>query len=139
MSRANEYSHVNQIKLPADGLHAHRDTVRVDDHGDVEEQKVETRALGAGAVLQALDGVESLQRREAPGKAYTERKDGKDGSVCEVGMVGSLGGERSQHDVKDERAKEAVEHHGPAAEFIEQRRTVDRSHHGEDRVDGVDQ
>lgn len=139
MLRVNEYSHVNQIQLPADGLHAHRDTVGVDDHGDVEEQEVEARTLGTSAVLQALDGIESLQRSETPGKAYTESKDGKDGSVCEVRVVCSLGGERSQHDVKDERAEEAVEHHGPATEFIEQGRTVDGGHHGKDGVDGVDQ
>jgi hypothetical protein len=49
-------------------------------------------------------------------------------------VVGSLGGECGQEDVEDERAHQAVKHHGSATELIEQRRTVDGSDEGEDGV-----
>lgn len=57
---------VDQVQLPADGLHADADAVRVDYHGDVEEQVVEAGPLGARPVLQALNRVQRLQRREPP-------------------------------------------------------------------------
>jgi len=59
-------ANVHKVQLPSNLGDANADTVRVDDHGDVEEQKVETTALGTSAVLQALYSVEGLQRRPTP-------------------------------------------------------------------------
>ena len=41
----------DEVQLPADLLHTDRDTIGVDDHGDVEEEEVEAGALGPGAIL----------------------------------------------------------------------------------------
>lgn len=59
-------SHFQANSLPANLLHSDADTVGVDDHGDVQEEEVETATLGARAVLEALDCIEGLQRGPAP-------------------------------------------------------------------------
>ena len=59
-----EYLH--DVEFPSNRFDADADTIRVDHHGDVEEEEVETAAFGTGAVLEALDSVEGLQRRPAP-------------------------------------------------------------------------
>lgn len=60
---------VHEVQFPSNLGDANADTVRVDDHGDVQEQKVETTALGTSAVLQAFHSVEGLQRRPTPSVA----------------------------------------------------------------------
>src|SRR5687767_7514526 len=65
-------------ELPANLLHAFADAVRVDDHGNVQEQEVSTRTLGTRTVLETFNSVESLERRETPGEEDAEEVDGHD-------------------------------------------------------------
>lgn len=130
---------VDQVEAPLDLLHAHADAVRVDDHGDVQEQEVEAGPLGPHAVVEHLDGVQRLQRREAPREADAEQVDGHDGAVRQVGVLGRLGREGRQHAVAGQRAAEPAQHHGAAPELVEQGRAVRRRQHGEDGADRVDQ
>jgi hypothetical protein len=48
------------------------DTIGCCLHGDVEEEEVQSRALGPCSVLQALHAVKRLQRGETPSEEYTE-------------------------------------------------------------------
>lgn len=78
---------VHQIELPPNLLNAHRDAVHVDDYGDVEEEEVETGALGARAVLETFDRIEGLEGCPAPCEEDAEEVDGDDGPVwsCTMG------------------------------------------------------
>lgn len=42
---------VHEVQFPSNFGYANADTVRVDDHGNVQEQEVETTALGTSAVF----------------------------------------------------------------------------------------
>lgn len=57
---------IHEVQFPSNLGDANADSVRVDDHGNVQEQEVETTALGTSAVLQALHSIEGLQRRPTP-------------------------------------------------------------------------
>ena len=78
---------------PSNLLHALADAICVDHHGNVEEQEISAGALGPRAVLETLDRVQRLQRREPPGKTNAKQVDGHDDAVRQVGRVDALGGE----------------------------------------------
>ena len=130
---------VNQVQLPSDLRNANGDTISVNDHGNVEEEEVESGTLGSGTILETLNGVEGLERCESPGEDDAEEKNGDDNSVGEVGMLLGFSSEGCEHDVGDKTAAETGQHHDTTTEFIEKGTPVHGTGHGEDWVDGVDE
>lgn len=116
---------IHKIQLPANLLDADGDTVGVDDHGDVEEEEVETGALGASTVFETLDGVEGLEGGPAPGEEDAEEVDGDDGAVGEVVVGGRGCGEGCEEDVGEEAAPETAHEHLSSAEPVEEGGAVD--------------
>ena len=90
---------VDKVQFPSNLGNADADAVGVDNHGDVEEEEVQSGTLGSGTVLQTFNGVESLERSPAPCKEDAEQVDGDDGTVCHVGVGGRGRGECGEENV----------------------------------------
>lgn len=130
---------VYQVQLPLNLFHTDRDTVRVDDHGNVEEEKVGSGSLGPSPVLKTLYGVQSLEWCPTPGEDDTEAVDGDDGAVGEVvsGLCG--GSECGEEDVEEEGTCQTTKQHLATAKPVEEGGSVDGAEHTEDGVDSVDE
>ena len=129
---------VDEVEFPADLGNANADTVGVDDHGDVEEEEVQSGTLGSGTVLKALDGVEGLERSPSPCEEDAEEVDGDDSTVCHVRIRGGGCGKGSEEDIRAQSTDQTSHEHDTSAKLVEKSCTVDGSNQGEDRVDGVD-
>jgi len=130
---------VHKIQLPPNLLNPYRDAIRIHHHGNVQEQKVETRPLCTRAVLQALDRVERLQRSPATGEEDAEEVDGDNGAVREVvAWVGRCRKGRKEN-VGEEAAPEAAHEHLSAAYAVQEGGAIDGCKHAENGVDGVDE
>lgn len=129
---------VDEVQFPANLSDTDANTVGVDDHGDVEEEEVQAGTLGSGTVLQALNGVEGLERSPSPCEEDAEEVDGDDSTICHV-RVGAGGcGEGSKEDVRAQSTDQTGHEHDTSAKLVEKSCTVDGSNQGEDGVDSVD-
>jgi hypothetical protein len=84
---------IHDVELPANSLETNADAIRIHHHCDIQKQEIKSGPFGAGAVLEALDCLESQQRCEAPRKNDAEEEDGDDNAVAEGGFGGCGGGE----------------------------------------------
>ena len=147
-------SNVHQVQLPSNLLHTDRDTVCVDDHGNVEEEEVGSRALCASTyrlldqeygellatltVLQAFNGVQGLEWCPTPGEDDTKAVDRNDSAVSEIICRLCGGGEGGQQDVEEQRTCQTTKQHFATTKLVEESGSVDSAEHTEDGVYCVD-
>lgn len=132
-------NNVHEVQLPPNLFNTHRDPIRVDHHGDVEEKEIQPGPLSARAVFQTFNRIQSLQRRPAPSEADAKEVNRYDCSVRKV--VGWLRGgcECGEQNVGEEAAEETAEQHLSPPQFVEERSAVYRAKHAKYGVDGVDE
>lgn len=130
---------VDQVQLPSDLLHTNRDTVCVDDHGNVEEEEVGPRTLGSSPVLQTLYSVQGLKRCPTPSEDDAEAIDRDDSTVGKIVCRLRSSGKGSQENVEEQAACKTAKQHLAATELVEKGSSVDSTNHTEDWVNGINE